>query len=94
MVDNLDMEEEDMDYMLIMEEVDKVVMVDKVIIIRVGNLVVDKDKIIEELTLEAIKEDIEELVIVVVDTNNRIYIFYKLLKCHLRKRYNSKCYVI
>ena len=59
MVDNLDKEEEDMDYMLIMEEVDKVIkvgmviMVDKVII--VDSLVVDKDIAVEVVTLEAIK---------------------------------------
>ena len=57
MVDNLDKEEGDMDYMLIMEEVDKVIKVGKVIIIRVDSLVGDKDMIIEveEVTLEAIK---------------------------------------
>lgn len=57
MVDNLDKEEGDMDYMLIMEEVDKVIKVGKVIIIRVDSLVGDKDMVIEveEVTLEAIK---------------------------------------
>lgn len=47
MVDNLDKEQEDMEYMLVVEEVDMVIKVDMVIIIRVDNLVVDKDKVIE-----------------------------------------------